>query len=176
MCDCEQNMVLKWFSGLDNVFQCDWYRSALNTVRVDHSVCRKSWNETTEVQFFDVNTVPSRVSPVCLNKLVHIYPGFTLPVSVWFCLTVFGFDLQCGSIGEVGRESSAICGLTPRPCSRVKGHGGALVIVCRRGARARAYITKTAAAAWPLACPPRPRGLRMRQCSISEEWSVIRRT
>ncbi|KOB78806.1 putative lipopolysaccharide-induced transcription factor regulating tumor necrosis factor alpha [Operophtera brumata] len=66
---------------------------------------------------------------------------------------------DCGSIGRVNRESCAICGLTPRPCSRVERHGGALVIVCRRGARARAYITRTAAG-WPLGSLPRPRGPR----------------
>lgn len=94
-----------------------------------------------------------RKSPYIFS-LVFIGGGLVL-----VCGTEAGFDL--GASGRVYGESVAIFG-SKAPACFVEGYGSALVIVGRRGARARAYIT--GAAAWPLESPRRGLVPHTRRC------------
>lgn len=111
--------------------------------------------------FFDVNTVhPGSVR--CAPRSLGIFSRVVLPgVSELVCGVGVGFDLR-GRTGRESREGYAIVG--PRaPACGAEDHGCALVIVGRRGARARAYITGTAAA-WPRGSPRRGPVPLTRQC------------
>lgn len=81
----------------------------------------------------------------CIFSRILIGGGLVL-----VCGSGAGFDL--GASGRVCGESGTIFG-SKAPACFVEGYGSALVIVGRRGARARSYIT--GAAAWPLGSPRR---------------------